>query len=1136
MNNRKQYQSIVHRIVVCLMLSIPFLTIAQEAQVENDITRVEYFWDSDPGYGNATPLSFTQGEEVDINTDIAVPDTMANGTHRLFVRAKTVHGWSPVVERMVAVKRSVRNNITRVEYFWDTDPGYGNATPLSFTQGEEGVNVDTDIIPADSLSGEHLLVIRAQSSSGHWSPVCADTVNVGIEGLFTLNETLPEGTDRNFISLTELFETLVTDEVRGDVEVAVRDSAEFVFDAIDSTALTLVNDVRARLEQYNKHILFKASENTNTALAFTSTATDKNVMLGLLSSLMGENVTITLNGVEYDFTSLNNTDEEICSGDTSEQLDFSGITTDNAVKVAWKVKPHNGMVVNGYTESGTDMLPSMTLTNHNKVVDYVEYDLALLNGGDTVTVKNHKIYVYTRVSEKSFTSMTPQNGASVDPITQTLSWNNILGANSYRLYVAKRLTADVDSGIDTAPVTTVVDVTTTNHAIDVESGYTYNWYVTAYGRCDSLQSGVNTFAGRLLPDLNVIFTQVPEYAYAGAPFTVTAVVANNGVGATTESSWTDALYYSLTSTDITTATKLATMSHNGNIAPGESYTVTFNAKMPAVDEGIIYLFVATDEAQRVMEADNDNNNTVSSAIDCEPFIMDAQAHTALAAFYNALGGDNWSKKWNIASDNITPENYPGVTFNADGVPTAIELANNGLSGDVTNVTINLPLLSTLNLSNNLLSGDVTAMANSLPSLTTLNLGYNRLTGVSGALPRSITSLNLTNQFRTSKGLFASMDSFTPVKVMIGEIANEFNDRMVGTCHAIELYDHNNADFGYNPNYNVYNVDAAGRVTWHGSINYSNVTDNYRYNAGGLNYRDYDFEQDKLLMLTNNNPWASESAYPVIISWKPGDSNMDAIADVLDVQHTLNELLGSRDYYNYGFNYAAADLNDDDIYNILDVVKTVNIVLESQNVSSKATNTPMSLGAKLAGATVFADGNMIVLNALEDVAAIDVTLSGVTSTQIRQKLSKTDFQISTRDVNGGVRIVIFSPTGEVIPAGETVLFTMSNYGVPTSIKCADANANEITAKVSNDLSSVSSLLKDNRSITASVNDGKLIVKCAEPIGTGYVEVYSTSGSLVFNSGEVEFKQGLNTFATNLTDEVYIVKVIAEEDCFIGKLKK
>ena len=1099
------------------------------------VVAMEYYWDVDPGYGKATPIAITPGLDVAVDTHISVPKEMSNGSHRLVVRAKTEQGWSPVLDQMVTHRRNAVNKIVRVEYFWDVDPGYGKGIELPFTADGDSVSINAEVVPADSLSGAHHLFVRALSEEGQWSPVCEQTINVGIEGSFTLNETLPEGTERNFISITELFEKLLTDDLRDDIDVAVRDGATFEYNATDTAALALATAARAKIEQFGKYITFNASADSVTTLAFTAAEADKNAMMGLLSSFRNENVVITLNGVAYDFNTLNNRKEDICSGDSSEMLDFTSITTDENVSVAWAMKPHADMVVEGYQERGTGNLPAMTLTNHKTVMDYVDYDLALLNGSDTVAVKNYRINVYTRVSEKSYTSFTPQNGASVDPVKQTLTWNSILGADSYRVYITKRLTAEVDSGVVTDSVVTIADVTTTSYTLNVESGYTYDWKVTAYGRCDSLQSVENRFIGRLLSDLSVNFVEVPEYGFSGAPFSISAVVTNNGEGAATESSWNDELYWSTSSSNIASATKLATVTHTGNVAVGESYTVTFDATMPEIDEGKIYLFVATDVNNDVMELNDKNNSVVSTAIDCEPFIMSAEAHAGLTAFYNTLDGDNWTKnKWNIESDNITSENYPGVTFNANGEPTAIALENSGIVGDVTEMTFDLPQLLTLNLAKNALTGDVTKMAHSLPSLTSLNLSYNKLNGLSGALPATITTLNLKFQYRTTSSNFMSMDEFTPVRLMIGEKVDELNNRMVGDLHALEMYNHTNSDFSYHPSYSLYLLNDAGKGTRQGGISYSNATGRYTFEAR-LGSDDYVYKlgQDQLLYLANSNTWANASAYPVIVSWKLGDSNMDALIDVLDVQHTLNELLGKSPK---GFNYSAADLNSDEIHNILDVVKTVNIVLENQNISTEGTNELMAEGASLTATTVGADGNMIVLNSLVEVAAIDLTLSGVSSTQIRQKLSKSRFQVQTRDIDGGVRVVIFSPNGEVIPAGETVLFTMSNYGTPTWIKCADADANEIKAKVSGDPSSVSSILRDQQSIAVSVNDGKLLVKCADAIGMGHVEVYSISGSLIFNSGEVEFKQGLKEFASDLTDEVYIVKVIAEEDCYIGKIKE
>jgi len=375
-------------------------------------------------------------------------------------------------------------------------------------------------------------------------------------------------------------------------------------------------------------------------------------------------------------------------------------------------------------------------------------------------------------------------------------------------------------------------------------------------------------------------------------------------------------------------------------------------------------------------------------------------------------------------------------------------------------------------------------------------------------------------------------------VMIGEIAGELKDRMADSLHAIELYDHNNADFGFNPSYGVYDVDNAGKGTRYGGVNYNSTTDSYRYTAGGFSYYDYDFEQGKRLMLTDNNTWTGGSAYPVTINWKPGDSNMDAVTDVLDVQHTLNELLGSRDYYTYGFNYAAADLNTDDIYNILDVVKAVNIVLESQSVDQNTeASAAYAARTRTAGATVFAVENLIVLNSAEEVAAIDITLRGVSSAQIRQKVSKSDFQMLTRDIADGVRVVIFSPTGAVLPAGQNTVFSMSGYGVPTGVKCADASAREIRALAMGDLSSNPDIYIGDRPIAVRLIDDKLYVDCACDMGKGQVEVYSASGGLVFDSNDTDLPQGVTTFELDgLADGIYVVRVTAEEDCFIGKVKK
>jgi hypothetical protein len=73
-----------------------------------NITRIEYFVDNDPGLGAATSVSVTPGTSVN-NLGYTVPLTgLANGPHRLFVRAQNALGrWSVMAIRDFVVQDNV---------------------------------------------------------------------------------------------------------------------------------------------------------------------------------------------------------------------------------------------------------------------------------------------------------------------------------------------------------------------------------------------------------------------------------------------------------------------------------------------------------------------------------------------------------------------------------------------------------------------------------------------------------------------------------------------------------------------------------------------------------------------------------------------------------------------------------------------------------------------------------------------------------------------------------------------------------------------------------------------------------------------------------------------------------------------
>jgi len=137
-----------------------------------DITDVEYFIDADPGFGLATEVPIVTGAEQDISF-VADLTNVANGFHVIYVRAKDAEGnWSQVFTRQFTKFTDDINlpDITKVEYFIDTDPGYGSATDVPITTGaEQDISFTADL--SSITDGFHVLYVRAKDAEGNWSQV-----------------------------------------------------------------------------------------------------------------------------------------------------------------------------------------------------------------------------------------------------------------------------------------------------------------------------------------------------------------------------------------------------------------------------------------------------------------------------------------------------------------------------------------------------------------------------------------------------------------------------------------------------------------------------------------------------------------------------------------------------------------------------------------------------------------------------------------------------------------------------------------------------------------------------------------------------------------------------------------------------
>jgi hypothetical protein len=146
----------------------------------SNIIAAEYFFDSDPGTGSATSIPVTPGSTVNFTATLPVGG-LSTGFHFLGIRTKGSDGkWGVFEGRGFYVSEPITvSNIVAVEYYFDTDPGIGNAERLAVNPvGPDITQSFTFNVPGSLGVGQHFLFMRAQDSQGVWSEFERDTLNI----------------------------------------------------------------------------------------------------------------------------------------------------------------------------------------------------------------------------------------------------------------------------------------------------------------------------------------------------------------------------------------------------------------------------------------------------------------------------------------------------------------------------------------------------------------------------------------------------------------------------------------------------------------------------------------------------------------------------------------------------------------------------------------------------------------------------------------------------------------------------------------------------------------------------------------------------------------------------------------------
>ncbi len=145
------------------------ILLCSQALYAQNIVQVEYYIDTDPGFGNGTQVTITAAPDLDLNFNVDISN-ISDGLHVLFVRARDDSSkWSLTYTSPFLKKRlDVAPNVTKVEYYIDTDPGFGAGVDIPITAG---IDITKDFVVDLSGTGDglHVLFVRARDDSSKWS-------------------------------------------------------------------------------------------------------------------------------------------------------------------------------------------------------------------------------------------------------------------------------------------------------------------------------------------------------------------------------------------------------------------------------------------------------------------------------------------------------------------------------------------------------------------------------------------------------------------------------------------------------------------------------------------------------------------------------------------------------------------------------------------------------------------------------------------------------------------------------------------------------------------------------------------------------------------------------------------------------
>lgn len=229
--------------------------------------------------------------------------------------------------------------------------------------------------------------------------------------------------------------------------------------------------------------------------------------------------------------------------------------------------------------------------------------------GGAATPSTLEVNVISNPLNGSITKMLPSDGNTVS-FPLTFSWFPIEKAAYYDIYIWPATGVQPEDPMYPG----ITKISYTLYGNDkLEYGKAYKWKVVARGDCSMLESPVQTFQLRSLPDLVVNNVQVPVSGWSGQEMTVSWEVQNTGPGSTLDGQWYDKVYLSLDQlldeSDLVLTSKVTP----GALNSGARYSNSATFQLPDGLNNRYYIIVKANGHDNMPEKDHTNNTGISAS-------------------------------------------------------------------------------------------------------------------------------------------------------------------------------------------------------------------------------------------------------------------------------------------------------------------------------------------------------------------------------------------------------------------------------------------------------------------------------------------------------------------------------------------